>query len=152
MAATPRRNSDSLASACCQSAQATPGPGAASVSTHFYTWTNSKRGQEKQPTHPYLSPCPPFSSPPPHPRTLYLGHHRLPSDLQSFFSFIFVLRWLCTYIPCALSWSLKTLFAMLWMYNLTIIYLVLCSQLLILMTNVCIKKKTTIRKKKFTFW
>lgn len=64
MAATPRRNSDSLASACCQSAPATPGPGAASVSTHFHTWTNSSTGQEKQPTHPYLSPCPPSTFPP----------------------------------------------------------------------------------------
>lgn len=63
MAATPRRNSDSLASACCQSVLATPGPGAATVSTHFHTWTNSQTGQEKQPTHPYLSPCPPSTFP-----------------------------------------------------------------------------------------
>ena len=59
-----------------------PGPGAASVSTHFHTWTNTETGQEKQPTHPYLSslhlllPTPH----PPHPRALYLGHRRLPSD------------------------------------------------------------------------
>lgn len=59
-----------------------------------------------------------------HPRTLYLGHHQLPSDLQSFFSSFLislyvtspVLRWLCTYIPCAWHWSLKTLFAILWIY------------------------------------
>lgn len=60
-AATPGRKSDSLASACCQSAPATPGPGAGLVSTHFHTWTNSWTGQEKQPTHSYLSPCPPSS-------------------------------------------------------------------------------------------
>lgn len=112
--------------------------GAASVCTHFYTWTNSETGQEKQPTHPCLSHCPP---PPPHART---RHHRLPSDLQSFFSFI-----CCPHMAVYLYFMcLKTLFAVLWMHNLTIIYLVLFLQLLILTTNVCIKKKKiTLRRK-----
>lgn len=61
-AATPRRNSDSLASACCQSELAISGPGAGCVSTHFHTWTNSLTGQEKQPTHPYLPLCLPSAS------------------------------------------------------------------------------------------
>lgn len=63
---------------------AAPGPGAASVSIHFHTWTNSQTGQEKQPTHPYLSHCPPSTFAP-----SMNTHHQLPSDLQSFFPPLF---------------------------------------------------------------
>lgn len=82
--------------------------GAASESTHFYTWTNSETGQEKQPTHLCVSPCLPFSFPPS--KSTIWGTIRCLLTSTPF-SFLFVLRWLCTYIPCALCQSLKTLFA-----------------------------------------
>lgn len=55
--------------ALCQSGGGTPWPrqegrregGAATVSTHFHTWTNSETRQGKRPTHL----CPPPSLPPP---------------------------------------------------------------------------------------
>lgn len=149
MAATPRRNSDSLASACCQSAQATPGPGAASVSTHFYTWTNSKRGQEKQPTHPYLSPCPPFSFPPIQEHSIWgtIGCLLTSSPSSPLFLssdgcvHIFLVPFtglLKHYLPCygCIAWPSYT-----WFYFHNSLYLWL----------MCALKKNN-KKKKFTFW
>lgn len=82
--------------------------GAASESTHFYTWTNSETGQEKRPTHHCISPSLPFSFPPS--KNTIRGTIRCLLTSTPL-SFLFVLRWLCTYISCALCQSLKTLFA-----------------------------------------
>lgn len=92
---------------------ATSGLGAASVSTHFHTWTNSKTGQEKQSTRSYLCPYPPSTFLP-----SKNAHHHLPTDLQSNFSPLIFKLFLChlpTFfcpqlpVPCALQWFLKTL-------------------------------------------
>lgn len=63
------RNSDSLDSATCQ--WPPPGPGAASESTHFNTWTNKQQASKSSPPMtPILNPlrsalhCPRAPSPP----------------------------------------------------------------------------------------
>jgi len=120
---------DSLASAGCQSALATPRPGAASVSTHFHTWTNSSTGQEKQPTHPPIHPSLHLSLSTFYFSTIWGTISCLLTPSPSFPSFLIllfatapVLSWLCTYIPFVLHRSLETLFAMLCMYVIWPLY------------------------------
>lgn len=118
--------------------------GAASESTHFYTWTNSETGQEKRPTHLCVSPRLPFSFPPS--KNTLSG---APSDafwpplLSPFFlssdGYVHIFL-----VPFA---SPLKHYLLLWMRNLTIIYLVLFSQLFILMNNVCINKKKRKERK-----
>lgn len=82
------------------------------------------------------------------PRTLNLGHHRLPSDLLFLHfwclslplaQFSPALSYLCTYILCVLHRPLRKHYLLYYgfMY-LTILYLVLFSQLRVRMANVCI--------------
>lgn len=144
---------DSLASAGCQSALATPRPGAASVSTHFHTWTNSSTGQEKQPTHPPI----PTSFPVHLLLFHYLGHHQLPSDTQSFFSFISdpslchcscpqLAVYIYSFCLTPISWNIVCY--VMYVCYLAIIYLSFFSQHLVCMVNACIWRRRKNKKNK----
>lgn len=153
MAATPGRNSDSLASACCQSVLATPWPGG-SLCEYTFSHLDKYRDRPGKAAHPSLPLFPihlllPLTAlHPPHPRALYLGHHRLPSDPPVLLFLHFLIPLFATspqlavyiYSVCLTLASQKKniicyiMDACTWPF----IYLVLFSQLLVRMVNVCI--------------